>query len=72
MTDETVRRGAPRRRSSRVEYWTYYAVIYVVALPVACLKWLGEPPIPQIRSRRSPFGEARRMTENVLPYVFMA
>lgn len=58
------------RRTHSVEYRAYYAIIFVAALPVACLKWLSE--LPEGNATRSPVGAARALTATVLPYIFMA
>ncbi len=65
-------RIAPRmpRRTRSLEYRAYYTIIFIAALPVACLKWLSE--LPEGKAVRSPIGMARALTATVLPYIFMA
>lgn len=74
MSDQTHEPGHDRvrRQASSAEYWTYFAVIYIAAFPIALLKWTGLLRSNDTHGSRSPFREARAMTENVLPYIFMA
>lgn len=70
MTAHAETRG--HRRMRTVEYRAYYAIIFVAALPVACLKWLSELPEGKAVRARSPVGAARALAATVLPYIFMA
>ena len=74
MTDHAHEPGhvRHRRHTGSAEYKAYFAVIYLAALPFAFLKWVGLLVSSDAEARRSPFREARAMTETVLPYVFMA
>lgn len=67
----TARRRA-RRRNPSLEYRVYYAVLFLVALPVACVKWMIELPRDRLAGGRSPIGAAHALTATVLPYIFMA
>jgi PufQ cytochrome subunit len=60
------------RKPHRLEYRAYYAIIFLAALPVACLKWLSELPEGKAARHCSPIGAARALTATVLPYIFMA
>ena len=67
--------GPARRRAGKpVEYRIYYAIIFVWALPIALIGRL----LPRRRSflepegrRRGVIGEARALTNTVIPYLFM-
>lgn len=59
-----------QRRTRTLEYRAYYAIIFVAALPVACLRWLSE--LPEGNAASSPIGAAHALTATVLPYIFMA
>ncbi len=60
------------RKVRTFEYRAYYAIIFLAALPVACLKWLSELPEGKAAPHRTPIGAARALTATVLPYIFMA
>jgi hypothetical protein len=65
--------GHARHRAKPAEYRIYYAIIFVVALPIALVSRL----LPRERSflergeRRGVIGEARALTNTVIPYLFM-
>jgi hypothetical protein len=63
--------GAQGRKP--VEYRLYYAVVFSVALPIALIGRLfpREPGYLERRAPRSILGEARALTNTVIPYVFM-
>ncbi|MEM9010568.1 MAG: cytochrome PufQ [Pseudomonadota bacterium] len=63
------------RRAPRLEYRIYFALIFVLSLPVALTRWL----LPRRRNRygllaerRTIFGEARAMARAFTPILFAA
>ena len=78
MTDATTMMATAhvpaRRRGKPVEYRVYYAIVFAVALPIALVSRL----LPRERSfldraeRRGVLGEARALTNTVIPYLFMS
>jgi hypothetical protein len=64
---------APRRKGKPVEYRIYYAIVFTVALPIAAVRRM----LPQSEGfledgkRRGVIGEARALTNTVIPYLFM-
>jgi len=63
-----------RHRAKPAEYRLYYAIVFAVALPIAIVSRL----LPRERSflepeaaRRGVLGEARALTDTVIPYLFM-
>lgn len=66
MTGEIARASHTRR--NRFEYRAYFAIVYLLALPIATLRCLMPRALEQAQG---PLAEARRMTETVIPYIFM-
>jgi len=62
-----------RHRAKPAEYRIYYAIVFAVALPITLVSRL----LPRERSfldrgeRRGVLGEARALTDTVIPYLFM-
>jgi hypothetical protein len=62
-----------RRKGKPAEYRIYYAIVFAVALPIAAVRRM----LPQSEgfleegARRGVIGEARALTNTVIPYLFM-
>ena len=63
------------RRRKPAEYRIYYAIVFAVALPIAVLSRLLPREAGYLErarpARRSVLGEARALTDSVIPYLFM-
>ena len=73
MADDHLHAAEFRQRNRRpgAEYWLYFSVIFVLALPAALVKWLAamprsDAPNPGVLSRA--MSEARTIT----PIIFSA
>jgi hypothetical protein len=64
----------PRRRTHGFEYRVYFALVFLISLPVALVRRLlpVRPGPYGARRRRSVIGEALSMADSVTPMLFSA
>jgi hypothetical protein len=62
--------NACTRRQS-VEFWLYFYVIFLTALPIACVRWVVGTTLGGAERARTPIGEARAIAYEVVPHIFM-
>ena len=73
MTVFTTDTPTPARRhqaSDRQEYRVYFALIFLVALPPACLLWALSLLRLTERRAHGPVGTARRQASTITPMIF--
>jgi len=75
MIHATETLGGRKARRKPAEYRLYYAIVFAVALPIALVGRLFPREIGQAEGSEaaglSVLGEARALTNNVIPYLFM-
>jgi len=82
MFDATTTMGPPaayagtptRRRAKPVEYRIYFGIVFTVALPIALITRMlprKQTFLDARPARRGVFGEARALTNTVIPFLFM-
>lgn len=67
----TTHRRAAARRTGSAEFRVYYGIIFLTALPVACLRWVAGRTVGRGEQLRSPLWLARTMTDEFVTYIFM-
>ena len=63
----------PRRRTVRrgnAEFQFYFAVIFILALPVSCLFWLRDILVHRTLNRHGPIGRAWAEADRITPLIF--
>lgn len=73
MTDHTAgstSHGHARRRGSRVEFYVYFTLIFLLATPVAVTMWLVSLVIDRRLPPQGPFARAWREAGMITPEIF--
>lgn len=75
MTDMTsnpprIRSAQARRRG--VEFKLYFTLIFILALPVATLRWIGEVIAQRTLDLRGPLARAWAEADRTTPLIFSA
>ena len=72
MTDYSAS-GALLPRSFRrpqVEFRFYFALIFLIAVPLACLAWIGAAVLRGRLSAQNPVSRAWHQAGEITPYIF--
>ncbi|MEO1562192.1 MAG: cytochrome PufQ [Pseudomonadota bacterium] len=62
-----------QRRGTRVEYWVYFTLIFVLAIPFSFARWAMRLIAPQKNKRnRGVIARAKEQAHTVTPMIFSA
>ena len=62
-----------QRGAAPTEFWLYFALVFILMLPVAVLRWLARlvvPAAPGEDGRRSVIGDAYARAWRITPQIF--
>ena len=73
MTDHNINGPIPRVRTQpKAEYYTYFAIIFVAALPVALLSWGLDSLRQKTVKTKGPIARAWSQARIITPMIFSA
>lgn len=73
MTDHNINGPIPRVRTQpKAEFYTYFAIIFVAALPVACLSWGLASLRQKTIKTKGPIARAWTQARIITPMIFSA
>ncbi|MBD0864177.1 MAG: protein pufQ [Rhodobacteraceae bacterium] len=73
MTDFTSDMAPPRsHKPPRVEFMVYFAIIFLAALPLACLTWVLAATKNESLTDKGPIGCAMSQARIITPMIFSA
>ena len=61
-----------RRHAERTEFWVYFGIIFVVALPLATLTWALSVARARSLTVKGPIARAWRQARIITPMIFAA
>ena len=61
-----------QRGSARAEFWLYFALVFILMLPVAVLRWLARLVVPAApgEGKHSVIGDAYASAWRITPQIF--
>lgn len=71
MSDHTAGdHGQHGHRAPRAEFYVYFALIFIVAIPVACVAWIVQSLIERRLPVHGPLARAWREAGSITPNIF--